>query len=306
MKTVLLISTLFSLNISLAQAKIDDYISYYNNIHEANFFFYEQHYDSAIVYFEKGLSYVREPRPKDYYNYCRALLLTGHQKFPEYELMYSKYIIYDIVNGPDSILLKKMSDETKNDIALNIKHNRNQIVNPHKNFIDSICLEDQKVRKKVDGVSDSIFFKRMEEQDSMNQIALLNYAKTHGFPAGINGGWDQPISVLLLHFSREWFVENYHFLVSEIKKGNLEPWMLSQGIDRMFIKNNSKSTEPFNSYFGTDEPDAFLVFKNCASIGLSPYYDFDHIVSNKSIIEKRKPFYEIYKQNKKVYNLTFF
>lgn len=306
MKTLLLFLAFFSFYEGKSQIKNIDYISYYNHIHEANYYFYEHEYDSALIYFERGLKFVSTPRPKDFYNYCRALWKTGHRKLPEYELMNSPFILDNQINGNDSTFFEGMTKETKNAIELNIKYNQSQLNNPHAYFIDSIMQEDQKVRQRTEDVPDSIFFSKMRIQDSSNQIVILNYSKKHGFPAGINGGWDQRIATILLHFSREWFIENYHFLVNEVKQGNLEPWMLSRAIDRTFIVNDSKATAPFNTYFGNEEPDPFIIFKNCSTIGLSPYYDFDHLVSFKSISDRRKQFYDIYKANKKVYNLTFF
>lgn len=283
-----------------------DYISYYNNIHEANYYFYEAEYDLAVSYFERGLKFVNEPRPKDYYNYCRALWKTGNYKFAEFELTHSPYILANKVFGLDSTFFHGMSIEIKTEIVANTVFNTNNYDDFHNKFIDSINIEDQKMRHRENEITDNEFYAKQATRDSLNEIAVLNYAKKYGFPAGVNNSWSQGFSTILLHFSREWFVENYHFLMEEVKVGNLEPWMLSRAIDRMFVVNESKATAPFNTYYGSDEPDPFLVFKNCATIGVSPYYDFDYFTGVGNNGENRRVFYDVYKANKKVYTLTLF
>jgi len=52
--------------------KQGDYIKYYQYTSEGDFFFHTQEYDSAVVYFEKGMSYVEVPHPAQVQRYAQS------------------------------------------------------------------------------------------------------------------------------------------------------------------------------------------------------------------------------------------
>lgn len=113
-------------------------------------------------------------------------------------------------------------------------------------------------------------------------------------------GWDQSVCIFLLHVSPEWFVENYALLVQEVKKGNLEPSMLASGIDRMYaVEIGKDKINPFNRYWNQSKIDPFLMYLNCISIGVSPYYDYNWFNNPRKTIH-----FDYYKANKQYYNTT--
>jgi len=306
---------LFSLpNFSYSQKSECNYIEYYKYANEANYFFYEMYYDSAVNYFEFAFKLVPEAKPQHHYNYCRALWEIGEKTKASSELKKSSISLFD----RDSTFFIAMNPDLKQEISSSIKENISALPEypPHYHFIDSIEKLDQSLRQLL---SDSIipyyslnegdtlvayYWKLITEADRTVGKMLVEYTKENGFPAGVNALWYNMAATSLLHMDNSWYVENYQLLFSEVKKGNLEPWMLARGIDRMFATDSCITVSPYDFYHRNGSIDPFLMFKNRVEIGLSPYYNEDWSLYSRW----RKPFptlhYEVYRSNKKIYNCS--
>lgn len=301
-----------------SQSKNVSYIDYYNFANEAEYHFYEMEYGKAVELFEKAFKIVDSRKPDHHYNYCRALWEVDKTKKSIKELKKSIFAKYFLT---DSTYFENMALDTRNKIMKSMEMNRIQSNSniKHIEFLDSLNYHDQRLRKVY---SDSIlpyyselkndtlvkyYEKLITEQDVRNGIDLINYSKKNGFPAGVNGSWNQSIATVLLHLGRDCLIENYYFLIEELKSGNIEPWMLTQAVDRFFINksNCDENVSTYNSYFGKNLNDPFLLFLNCKAIGFSPYYGFNWRLYPKGWRPNPTEQYEIYHANKTIYNTTY-
>lgn len=294
-----------------------NYIISNNFATEAEFYFHEHNYDSAVYYYEKAFGFISEPPPRQRYNYAKALWkLKKYDASLELVLQSGMWKID--TNWFSGLTLEKY-DRINSEM-----HRRSNQKYSIKNcsfynaFMDSIINIDQFYRNRFNEIMDSltyikpfpvqfrdsikpIWWKKVAYHDSCNAQAIIQFTKKYGFPAGVNTCWSQTAATFLLHMSPEWFVENYVLLYNEVVKGNLEPWMLARGIDRMFtIEVGEDKINPFNRYWKEGTINPFLMFYNCVSLGVSPYYDY-----NWSDKPKKTIHFDYYKKNKKYYNTTF-
>ncbi|WP_146194187.1 hypothetical protein [Brumimicrobium oceani] len=303
---------------AITQSEKSNYIDYYNFVNEAEYNFYEMDYPKSVDLFEKAFKIVDIRKPDHHYNYCRALWEVDKTKKSIKELNKSAYSNYFLA---DTTYFEGMTLDTRNRIVKIMEENEKEVMLnwKHTDFIDSLTYHDQRIRKLI---SDSIqpyyslrendtlleyHYKLMRAQDIKNGIALIEYSKKHGFPAGVNGAWDQSISRVVLHLGRDWIIENYYYLMGELKKGNIEPVALTRAIDRYFVNETScnEIVSPYNSYFGKNFNDPFLLFMNCKSMGLSPYYGYNWRLYPKGWRPYPTEQDEIYRANKEIYNTTF-
>lgn len=282
---------------ALSQKVDRNYITYYNYASEAEYYFHEEMYDSAKYYFERGFVFAEFPRPTHHSKYAKALWKLGETEQAINEILLNRGIVkIDSVwfSGLSTVEYASINDV----LGKNFYEDNN--VRFHRKFCDSLMLLDQSVRGDFE-VSDSIKFARMNIQDSLNAVALIEFTKKYGFPGGVNAGWDQTMATLMLHMRKEWFVENYQLLYEEVKKGNLEPWALARGIDRMFaIECGEERISPNNRYHSGSAIDPFLMFQNCVTLGVSPYYDYNWLSKPKQTI-----YFDYYKENKRFYNTSY-
>lgn len=295
--------TLFFILISsfscLSQKSTDNYIISNNFASEAEYFFHEEIYDSAVYYYELGLEYVSEPHPIQQYKYAKALWKIGQKKKAIDEVQQSRMLRIDTnwFSGLDQTQYEKISLEM---YRFNSQKDSLSNADFYNYFIDSIMNIDQ-FHRRNDYLNDSIKWKTINYYDSCNAQSLIQFTIKHGFPAGKNAGWNQTAATFLIHMTPEWFVENYVLLFNEVVKGNLEPWMLARGIDRMFaIDIGEDKVNPYNRYWNKSVINPFLMFYNCVVLGVSPYYDFNWSGKPRKTIH-----FDYYKENKKFYNTTF-
>lgn len=287
---------LFFSTVVLSQNTTDNYIISNNFASEAEYFFHEDIYDSAIYYYQKSFEFASEPHPIQLYKYSKALWRTNQHDEAITQVIKSKMIKIDTswFSGLSSFQYDSINKQM-NDYSSNSRNKNNQ--ERCKNFVDSIMFLDQLVRKNVDW-TDSNQVHNLIKQDESNAIALIQFTKKYGFPAGKNIAWDQSVATMLLHMSSTFYEENYELLFKEVVQGNLEPWMLAWGIDRMFaVEVGEDKINPYNRYWKESIINPFLMFYNCVSLGVSPYYDFNWKASPKKTIH-----FEYYQKNKKHYN----
>lgn len=266
---------------------------------EAEYYFHEGSYDTAVTYFQKGFEFVTEPHPMYQVKYAKALW-----KLNKKDLALDAFVKAGLFTL-DTSWFKGMSSKTID--SLNKKAANLQAARELKNncsfynkFVDSLQYLDQKTRKNTDKTDPNVW-EQMNYQDSINGVVLITFIQKHGYPAGKNTAWGQTGATILLHMSDQWYVENYPLLFQEVVKGNLEPWMLGRGIDRMFmVKTDSLTLTPYSRYQGNNNLNPFLLFYNCVSLGISPYYDW-----NWFSVPKKTSCFEYYKQHKSLFNTTY-
>lgn len=289
---------LFSFNCHSQETR-SNYIISNNFASEGEYYFHEQNYDSAVFYYWKAFDYVAEPHPMQRYNYAKALWKLGESEQSINEVIQSGMWVIDTnwFSGLPKEAYKKINTEMHQ-----ISRQKDSIKNCsfYTDFMDSLMVIDQYHRKRT-YPNDSIKWTTVSHYDSCNAQAIIQFTKKHGFPAGVNTCWNQTAATFLLHMSPEWFVENYVLLYNEVVKGNLEPWMLARGIDRMFtVEIGEDKINPFNRYWKEGIINPFLMFYNCVSLGVSPYYDFNWSGKPRKTIH-----FDYYKENKKQYTTTF-
>lgn len=284
---------------SFAQESKSNYIISNNYASEAEYWFHEQQYDSAVVYYAKAFEFASEPHPTQRYNCAKALWKL--KKFEPSIDMLSQCRLGRIdtawFSGLPSARIAEITAELDRNNAKDDSIKKCSVYNA---FMDSLMEIDNFYRIDYDP-ADSIKKAICEYHDSCNGDAIIQFTKKFGFPAGVNTCWDQTAATILLHMSPEWFVENYALLYNEVVKGNLEPWMLARGIDRMFtVEIGEAKINPYNRYWRESQINPFLMFYNCVSLGVSPYYNFNW--SGKPV---KTIHFDYYKANKTYYSTTF-
>lgn len=300
---------------SYSQKVEDNYIAYYNYANEGDYYFYEENYDSAVVYYSKALEFADIFYPRHHYNYSRALWKIGNKKRALKELE-KDWQYMTLFIEKDTSWFEGMEVKYRRKIEEKMLDQQKRFVDePVKTFIDSLRKMDQELRRSY---SDSIvlarergddssyskrFFTALRIQDSITGSLIIEYTTMHGFPGGKNANWNQLIATPMLHMPKEWFIKNYELLLNEVRKGNLEPWILAMGIDRMFVikKSEYENICPYNWYYHDGIEDPFIVFQNSIKIGVSPYFRYYWFIN-----PSRSTYYEIYKADKKVYNTTLY
>lgn len=294
MKTLFFI--LISSSFCFSQKSDDNYIIYNNYASEAEFYFHEGNYDTAIYYFELGFERVSQPHPQHHYKYAKALWKVNAQKKAIKEVRGNRGISAIDTNWFTGLTKKEYKSINEAMIKNSFENEEKQF---YQNFIDSIMILDQVVRNGFD-INDTLKLNAIITQDSLNASALIQFTEKHGFPAGKNAGWSQDATVILLHMSPDWFIQNYNLLIQQVIIGNLEPWMLARGIDRRFtLEVNDVKICPYNRYWTESAINPFLMFQNCISLGVSPYYDFNWSSNPKKTIH-----FDYYRTNKKYYNTS--
>lgn len=282
----------------LSQSK-DDYIACNQFMAEAEYYFHEGSYETAITYFQKGVEFVAEPHPMYQLKYAKALWKVGKKDLAFGAFVKAGLFTIDTswFSGISSKTVDSLNKKAADLQALRELKNNCSFYN---HFIDSLRYLDQKTRQNQD-LTDPETLNEMNRQDSINGALLVGFIQKHGYPAGKNTAWGQTGGTILLHMPDQWYVENYPLLFQEVKKGNLEPWMLGRGIDRMFmVETDSLILTPYSRYQGNNNLNPFLLFYNCVSLGISPYYDW-----NWSSIPKKTSYFEYYKEHKELFNTTY-
>ncbi len=298
----------FSTSHSYSQKGDVNYIEYYKYANEAEYFFYENQFDTAVYYYEKAFKIVSVHYGIHRYRCAKALWKTGQRKKATKMLKQGGPII---LFERDSLWFNGMSEKERQEVVKAMTKN-NKISRDdfayYDFFADSIMVHDQASRNLIDSLKTAgdtaaleITWKLMEMQDSLNGIRLIDFIRKNGFPGGIAGGWNQRMLTLFMHMNHDWYFKNFDLLKDEIKKGNLEPWIFAMGFDRAMaiagypIWFNISTSSKYNV------PHEFQVFQNCISMGVSPYYNYYWLSPARETANLW-----IYRSNKRVYNATLY
>lgn len=288
-----------------------NYIQFRNCLNEASYWFYEEKFDSALVYFEKAEEFDYLFYPKDAHLYSRVLWELGENKKSIRVLRkggidswFKKDTTYYL--GMDAIdrkkILKKIPSSEK-------------MMPPNKSFFDTIVKNDQKYRQELKNlnITDSVQYEivraKMLKQDVLNREMLISYISEYGFPGGYFHT-DPIITVLLLHATPDWYFENYGLLLNEIKAGRMNPRDFAFGFERAY---NDKNCESNSIYYVYENPkisakmNPELVFINRCLIGLDPYFDNpNNFLYKRGESPKKSIFYTYYSEKKEYFNCSRF
>jgi len=271
MKTLFIIITCFVIADFVQAQKQVDYIKYYRYASEGDFYFYTNQFDSAVVYFDKAFSFVNTPHPSQRTRYAQSLWNLNRRSDALEQLMLDKFSISVNINRFPGITI---DEEQKVNTVLLDNKKENPMQQFYQDFMDSLMMMDQSVRVGID-LSNKESLQKMLHQDSLNRITFLDFTKKYGAPGGVNVGWDQTIGTFFLHLPKEWLEAHQDFLLQEVRKGNIEPWCLARGIDRMWAEGEKGNiTSPNGFYYRDTNEKLEVVFENCVKIGASPYFNF--------------------------------
>jgi len=238
---------LFTCNHTSGQS--NNYIKYYRNIEQAyQKGIFKSNKDTTIYFMNKAFSCVSEPFPEDLFVLSQTYLDAGNNK------MHFKFLLKSIEAGIDRSVINKFNADSA--LTKNQKEKCLIAYNEYKIPIDtvlyfsldSVCKEDQRVRREVNNYNTFEEGNRyVEIQDSLNRLWLLSIIKTKGWPGRKLIGTDWKSFTLISHLKPHWIKKHFELLKREIAKGNLNPSMLAGSIDRILFQYDKKPIA-YNSF----------------------------------------------------------
>src|SRR5690554_2229891 len=261
-----------------------NYIPYYNLVHEAEFAIFEKQYSRAVQYLDDAFL-LEKPQAKDGYLMAYCLDKIDSKGFRERieELL----IQASQSNGLTThwMEIQPLSISFEKDFYTNLERNEavwDSLTRPARDTIDYYLSKDQEVRRVlVDSIDPyygeesteyELYITKMSENDSIYQSRSLDYVKTYAFP-GINKSGTDIAGTILVHIHSSLFDEYRSILLEELKKGNIAPYMYGSMVDRINCYNNGEAF--YRAYnIGTEhcQPSKADAIKNRLSIGMSPYF----------------------------------
>lgn len=164
---------------SLSQESRTNYIISNNFASEAEFYFHEQNFDSAVYYYEKAFEFVSEPHPMQRYNYAKSLW-----KLMKYELSIEATLQSGMrkidTNWFSGLSVEKY--ENINSEMHRVSNEKDSIKNCsfYNAFMDSIINIDQ-FHRKNNYPNDSTKWATVSYYDSCNAQAIIHFTKKTWF-----------------------------------------------------------------------------------------------------------------------------
>lgn len=303
MKKLVLSFLLSSISILNAQ----NYVGFRNTLNEGNFWFYEQQFDSALVYFSKAEKYNLDFFAEEAHLFSRTLWELGYRKKSIKVLL--KWGFSDFFVNDTTYYVGLSSIERYN-IVKKLKSVEEKLLYKNMSFFDDLREKDQMYRRivlqypKGSKQRDSIDL-LMIYQDSLNFLELVKEIKINGYPGGYVLAPVGP-GVIMLHAKRDWLLNYSHIFQIEIEKGRMSLHDYSKAFDRCFMSDGNDFSKVYNAYFPTSDTtmlSPYIIFFNRCLIGMSPYYDIYIPRSyRRGITPPKSAFYEFYKKNKKYFS----
>lgn len=302
-KIIVIILFLFNTKVSFSQ----DFISFRNTVNEANYWFYEGDFDSALVYYTKAEKFKIPFFHEEVHLFSRNLWELGYQK-KSIKILKSGGIKDFFIR--DTTYYKGLSYDERMKISSKLKLAEIDLLPKNLAFYQSLHHLDQMYRKIVFNYPhgsqqfDSIV-NLMNQQDSLNFNALINEIESLGYSGGYN---ITPIGSgsILLHANKDWLLNSYSIFLKELEAGRMNYLDFSLAIDRMFGSDQQQS--PYNAYLPLEEAEVdspSLVFVNRCVIGMSPYYDLYYPrIYPRGITPPKSKLYAYYKRSKQNFNCT--
>jgi hypothetical protein len=260
---------LFVCSTSFAQP--DNYIKYYRNIEDAyQKGVFASNNDSTIFYLNAAFSNVTQPFPEDYFVISQAYLGKKDNK------KYFEYLLKSIDFGIDSSVINKHNSysflKDKQIDKCIVAYNKFKFTIDTALFLmlDSVCKEDQRVRRELAIFGSEEGEKHVKFQDSLNSEWIYSIIKTKGWPGRKIIGNDRKSFILLVHLKQSWMDKNFFLLRNEIINGNLNPSILAGVFDKNTYKYGDETIN-YNSFlpenFIVDDENEKLRAKNRWEIG---------------------------------------
>lgn len=303
MKKLVLSFLLSSISILNAQ----NYVGFRNTLNEGNFWFYEQQFDSALVYFSKAEKYNLDFFVEEAHLFSRTLWELGYRKKSIKVLLkwgFSDFFVNDTTyyNG--------LNKSGRLKISRKLKSVEKDLLYSNMDFFDDLHKKDQMYRQvilqypvnsfKHDSIRDLMVF-----QDSLNFLDLIDEIKRHGYPGGYIMAPIGP-GAILIHSKPEWLLKYSYLFQKEIEAGRMSFHDYSKAFDRGLSKRGDSRFKPYNAYFPTNDEtiiSPLLVFYNRCLIGMSPYYDiYLPRVYRRGTTPQKSAFYDYYKTRKENFN----
>lgn len=298
---------LFILFISMVSCKQSNYIKYYQNVNEARYYFHNEDYATAKIYFERGFKKVNKHYDKDKLFYAACLYEEGEQQ-KAIEIL--KTNLWAKTGLNPMFYFKEMNDTLKDSILKIQQKYLDEHIRP---LYDTDLEKEIKLRLEKDGRirhayqdaytegKDSIYLARIADTmnviDDDNMRFMDSLSAIHGFWGGINAmSPHHPLRIFLMHTSQEWFTKNERLLYRSLKKGHILPIDYAMTIDRKKYMENGKPSY-YLRWGSKSEIDATpeQYYKRCRKIGLSPYFmDNTDLVPPYGKLPSTTRFYEYY------------
>lgn len=304
-KTITLFISLCILGTTFTQ-KTGNYVSFRNCLNEGNYWFYEQNYDSAQYYYEQAEQFELLFFPEEAHLFSRTLWEIGQEeKSVEVLLKAGKSNFF----RNDTTYYLGMSPDLRNEVLKKLPEMSEEVPDERFERYDSLRKKDQFYRKKIkqslDKDSIDLYYKLMNEQDSMNFMFLVNDIREHGYPDGyIDMGIG--VTVILLHAGPSLLIRYYSVLHNEVENGRMKLYDFAIAYDRFLTTPETKNYQPYNCYFPQDSTEVISpeqVFINRCLIGMSPYYDMIHQkVYRRGMTPPKSKLHDYYKRRKETFN----
>lgn len=279
MKKLLFLTAVFSC--LMVKSNAQNYIPYYNLIHEAEYKIYQHEYEEAISLIRKAFT-IEQALPKD--NYLLAVTLAkvnpqnNEQEIRSLLMRASKNGNIKRWLSEEPIQLE-LSEAFLDSLRMNSKQwlDDTQAI---RDTINYFLAKDQAYRKVfVDSIKayfdeDSEEYKSywqlVEKNDSIVQVEFLKYIKANGYPGNHRCGTGIA-TVILQHINDELLVDFDTVLLEEIKKGNIYPYYYGSMMDRANCRVNGKAFYNADRVTESCTPSNDQILENRMNAGLSPY-----------------------------------
>ncbi len=282
-----------------------DYVSFRNVLNEANYWFYESEFDSAIYYYSKAEKFNLQFFPEEVHLFSRCLWEKGEEK-KSLEVLKSGGLKDFFLR--DTTYYYGLSSKKRLEFSEQLELLEIDLLSEDMDFFKDLEIKDQMYRKILFNYAESSeqfdsIVKKMEYQDSINFLSLIDQIKRKGYPGGYEIAPIGP-GIVLLHAKTQWLLDYYHIFIEEIQAGRMNYFDFSRAIDRALeIKGIQKV---YNYYLPKGEEDIIsptLVFINRCSIGMSPYYDiYLPRLYPRGMTPPKSKLYEFYKRKKQNFN----
>jgi|GEM_PF-5162635 len=293
---------------TLSACKSTNYLKYYRNMNEAQFYFYQKDYKTARHYYEQGLKKVNTYLDRDLLYYASCLWKTGGDTQQVIAILDTN--IY--FSSSRLTYFKGMNDSLKNEIIKTNKLFKEQKENrfynsPEYLLLDSLYAPRKTINKVFNEVigetyNDSTAYyivqQKLKTIDSLNTIVVDSLIQAYGYPGGVNWAIPAriPIHFMMMYSDSKWRLKKQKFLYKELKMGHLLPYdyyLYIFSSEWLYLKYCTGET-------GDLTPALF--FKRANKIGLSPYFIFSDLFYAINTLPRITAFYEDYKTHKTEWN----
>jgi hypothetical protein len=242
-KIGLIICSIFIINIIIPQK--NNYISYYHAINKADLVRCQQNYDSALIYYWQAFQIVDYILINDLRNFSKCAFIEKKDSLIYFvmEQCVKQTIPLNIIFGIDTIFNQyKYTDKWKwcmEQEEVNIEKYHEKFSCPYQKIMDSLLIEDQKIRSIAWRLSKKRRHKALEIEYA-NRRTIDELIAKYDYPNERNGLSNQsciwgPI-VVIFHYDDTLFFQNIEY--KALIEGKLTPYCYARKALRVAVVNN--------------------------------------------------------------------